>query len=257
MFAMVAVSRNASRPPPKTQHEVLEVETTPGTAAVLKETHTIPVVFANVSDPVGSGFVQSLSHPGGNVTGFINIESSVGGKWLQLLKDVMPQLTRATVLFNPAAAPHADYYRRTIEAAAKSLAITTSMAFVSDMAATEKEVLATAQDPSAGLIIGPDAFTFSHRYQIIELVNKAKVPAVYPLMPYATAGGLLSYGVDLIDLHRRAAIYIDHILNGAKPADLPVQLPTKVELVVNLKTAKALGLSIPPTLLATADEVIE
>ena len=239
------------------QPELLEVETTPGTAAVLKETHTIPVVFTTVSDPVGAGFVQSLSHPGGNVTGFVNIESSVGGKWLQLLKEVMPQVARATVLFNRAAAPQADYYRRAIEAAAPPLAITTRMALVSDMVAVEKEIVATAQDRHAGLIIGPDAFTVTHRHQIVELANRAKVPAVYPFTTFATAGGLISYGVDLPDLNRRAAIYIDRILKGAKPADLPVQLPTKFELAVNLKTAKALGLTIPASLLATADQVIE
>ena len=239
------------------QPEVLEIETTPATAAVLKETQTIPVVFTVVSDPVGAGFVQSLSHPGGNATGFINIESSVGGKWLQLLKDVMPQVMRATVLFNPAVAPQADYYRRTIEAAAPSLAITTRMALVSDMVAMEKEIVATAQDRRAGLIIGPDTFTFVHRVQIVALANGANVPAVYPFTPFAVAGGLISYGIDLVDLHRRAAAYIDRILKGAKPADLPVQLPTKFELAVNLKTAKTLGLTIPQTLLATADEVIE
>jgi putative tryptophan/tyrosine transport system substrate-binding protein len=239
------------------QPELLAVETTPGTAAVLKETRTIPVVFTTVSDPVGAGFVQSLSHPGGNATGFINIESSVGGKWLQLLKNVMPHVTRATVLFNAAAAPQADYYRRTIEAAATSLAITTRMALVSDMAATENEILAVAEDRYAGLIIGPDAFTFSHRFQIVELANSAKVPAVYPFTTFAAAGGLLSYGVDLADLHRRAAVYVDRILKGAKPADLPVQLPTKFELAINLKTAKVLGLTIPDNLLTVADEVIE
>jgi putative ABC transport system substrate-binding protein len=239
------------------QPDVLEIETTPGTAAVLAETHSIPVVFTTVSDPVGAGFVQSLSHPGGNATGFINIESSVGGKWLELLKDVMPQATRATVLFNPAAAPQADYYRRTIEAAATPMAIKTSMALVSDIAATERVILATAQDPRAGLIIGPDAFTFSNRYQIAQLANSAKVPAVYPLTAYAAAGGLLSYGIDLPDLHRRAATYVDRILKGAKAADLPVQLPTKFELVVNLKTATALGIAIPDKLIAVADQVIE
>jgi putative tryptophan/tyrosine transport system substrate-binding protein len=239
------------------QPEVLEVETTPGTAAVLKETQTIPIVFTSVSDPVGAGFVQSLSHPGGNTTGFINIESSIGGKWLQLLKEVMPQVTRATVLFNLAAAPQADYYRRSIEAAAPPLAITTRMALVSDMVAMEKEIVATAQDPRAGLIIGPDAFTFVHRFQIVALVNGANVPAIYPLTPYTVAGGLLSYGSDLPDLHRRAAAYVDRILKGAKAADLPVQLPTKFELAVNLKTAKALGLTFPASLLDTADQVIE
>ena len=240
-----------------TQPDVLEVETTPGTAAVLKETHTIPVVFTTVSDPVGAGFVRSLSNPGGNATGFINIESSVGGKWLQLLKEVIPQVTQVKVVFNAAAAPQADYYRRTIETAATTLAITTSMAFVSDMTAIKKEILAAAQDPRAGLIIGPDAFTFTHRDQIVELVNSARVPAVYPFTTFAVAGGLLSYGVDLPDLHRRAAIYVDRILKGTKPADLPVQLPTKFELAVNLKTAKTLGLTIPDHLIAVADAVIE
>jgi putative ABC transport system substrate-binding protein len=202
-----------------TQPDVLEIETTPGTAAVLAETHTIPVVFTTVSDPVGSGFVQSLSHPGGNATGFIFLEPSVGGKWLQLLKDVMPQVTQAKVLFNPAAAPQADFYRRTIEAAATPMAIKTRIAFVSDIAATEREILATAQDPGTGLIIGPDAFTFANRYEIAQLANSAKVPAIYPLTSYAAAGGLLSYGTDLPDEHRRAAIYIDRILKGAKIAD--------------------------------------
>jgi putative tryptophan/tyrosine transport system substrate-binding protein len=238
------------------QPEVLEVETTPGTAAVLKETHTIPIVFTSVSDPVGAGFVQSLSHPGGNATGFIIFESSMGGKWLQLLKEVMPQVTRATVLFNATAAP-VDYYRRAIEAAAPLLAITIRMALVSDMAAVEREIAAIAQDRREGLIIGPDAFTFTHRFQIVALANAAHVPTVCPTTVYAAAGGLLSYGSDLPDLHRRAAAYVDRILKGAKPADLPVQLPTKFELAVNLKTAKALGLTIPPSLLATADQVIE
>jgi putative ABC transport system substrate-binding protein len=239
------------------QPDVLEVETTPGTAAVLKETHEIPIVFTTVSDPVGAGFVQSLSHPGGNATGFINTKSSIGGKWLQLLKEVMPQVTRATVLFNPAVAPQADYYRRAIEAAAPPLAITPKMALVSDMVAMEKEIVATAQDRRAGLIIGPDAFTFAHRFQIVALANGANVPAVYPSTPFAAAGGLISYGIDLPDLHRRAAAYVDRILKGAKPADLPVQLPTKFELAVNLKTAKALGLTIPALLLTTADQLIE
>ena len=239
------------------QPEVLQVQTTPGTAAVLKETHTIPVVFTIVSDPVGAGFVQSLPHPGGNATGFMTSESSMGAKWLQLLKEVMPQVARATVLFNPATAPQTDYYRRAIEVAAPALAITTRMAPVSDMAAMEKEIVATAQDRRAGLIITPDTFTFSHRDQIVALANGTNVPAVYPFTPFITAGGLLSYGVDLLDLQRRAAAYVDSILKGAKPADLPVQLPTKFELAVNFKTAKALGLTIPPTLLATADEVIE
>jgi putative tryptophan/tyrosine transport system substrate-binding protein len=158
---------------------------------------------------------------------------------------------------NSVAAAHADYYRQTIEAAATVMAIKTRMAFVGDIASTEREILATAQDPGASLIIGPDAFTFANRHQIAQLANSAKVPAIYPLTSYAAAGGLLSYGIDLPDLHRRAAMYIDRILKGAKPADLPVQLPTKFELAVNLKTAKLLGIAIPDKLIAIADEVIE
>jgi putative ABC transport system substrate-binding protein len=239
------------------QPDVLQVTSTPGTAAILKETRTIPVVFSTVSDPVGAGFVQSLPHPGGNATGFINIESSMGGKWLELLKEVVPQVTGVTMLFNPATAPQTDYYRRAVEAAAVSLAMTARAAPVSDVAAIEGEIVATARNRRAGLIVLPDTFTFTHRDLVVSLANRANVPAVYPFTPFATAGGVLSYGVDLTDLQRRAALYVDRILKGAKPADLPVQLPTKFELVINLKTAKALGLAIPPTLLARADEVIE
>ncbi len=239
------------------QPEVLQVTSTPGTAAVLEETRTIPVVFTTVSDPVGAGFVQSLPHPGGNATGFINMESSLGGKWLELLKEVAPQVTRVTMLFNPATAPQADYYRRAIEAAAPSFGITARAAPVDDMAAIETELAATAQDRHAGLTVLPDTFTFTYRDLIVSLANRASVPAVYPFTPFAIAGGLLSYGIDIPDLQRRAAAYIDRILKGAKPSDLPVQLPTKFEFVVNLKTAKALGLTIPDKLLATADRVIE
>jgi putative tryptophan/tyrosine transport system substrate-binding protein len=237
--------------------EVLEVTSTPGTAAVLNETRIIPVVFSTVSDPVGAGFVQSLSHPGGNATGFINIESSMGGRWLKLLKEVAPEATRVTMLYNPATAPQADYYRQAVEAAAPALGITTRPAPISNTVGIETEIVASAQDPHAGLIILPDTFTFSHRDLVVSSVNRAKLPAVYPFTPFATSGGLLSYGIDLPDLQRRAATYVDRILKGAKPADLAVQLPTKFELAVNLKTAKALGLTIPPTLLATADQVME
>lgn len=230
---------------------------TPGTAAVLKETGTIPVVFSTVSDPVGAGFVQSLPHPGGNATGFINIEASMGGKWLQLLKEVAPQVTRVTMLFNPATAPQADYYRRAVEAASPPLGMTTRAAPVGDMRAIESEIAGAAQDRGAGLTVLPDTYTFTYRDQIVSLANRARLPAVYPFTPFADAGGLLSYGIDLADLQRRAAAYVDAVLKGARPADLPVQLPTKFELVINLKTATALGLAIPQSLLATADDVIE
>jgi putative tryptophan/tyrosine transport system substrate-binding protein len=239
------------------QPDVLQVTSTPGTAAVLEQTKTIPVVFTTVSDPVGAGFVRSLPHPGGNATGFINIESSVGGKWLELLKEVAPQVLRVTVLFNPATAPQTDYYRRIVEAAAPSLAITPRAAPVANIGAIESEIVTTAQDRNAGLVVLPDTFTFTHRDLIVSSANRAGLPAIYPFTAFASAGGLLAYGIDLVDLQRRAAVYVDRILKGAKPADLPVQLPTKFELAINLKTAKALGLTVPLTLQASADEVIE
>jgi putative ABC transport system substrate-binding protein len=237
--------------------EVLQVTSTPGTATILQATQVIPVVFSAVSDPVGAGFVQSLPRPGGNATGFINVESSMGGKWLELLKEIAPQVHRITMLFNPATAPQAQYYLRSVEASAPSLKIETRAAPVGDIAQIEAEIDTTAQDHEAGLIVLPDTFMLTHRDQVVSLINRANLPAVYPTMPFATAGGLLSYGIDLPDLQRRAAVYVDRILKGAKPADLPVQLPTKFEFALNLKTAKALGLTVPDKLLALANEVIE
>ena len=239
------------------QPDVIQVTTTPGTAAVLRETRTIPVVFSIVSDPVGAGFVASLPHPGGNATGFINIESSMGGKWLELLKEVAPHVSRVTLLFDPTTGPQANYYQEPIEAAARSLAIALKSAPVGDVAAIETEIAATVQERDTGLVVFPDIFTFTHRDLIVSLANRRNLPAVYPFTVFASAGGLVSYGVDLLDLQRRAAGYVDRILKGTKPEDLPVQLPTKFELAVNLKTAKALGLTIPESLLARADEVIE
>jgi len=237
--------------------EVLQVISTPGTAAVLEATRTIPVVFTMVSDPVASAFVESLAHPGGNATGFINIEASMGGKWLELLTEVAPQVKRVTMLFNPATEPQADYYRRSIDAAAASLGIVTRAAPVGNVADIETEIVATGHEANAGLVVLSGIFTLTYRDQIVGLSNRVKLPAVYPFTPFSAAGGLISYGVDLTDLQRRAAVYVDRILHGAEPADLPVQLPTKFELVINLKTAKALGLTVPPSLLARADEVIE
>ena len=210
------------------QPDVIQVATTPGTAAVLRETRTIPVVFSIVSDPVGSGFVASLSHPGGNATGFINIESSMGGKWVELLKEVAPDVTRVTLLFDPATGPQVDYYRGPIEAAVRSLGISLKSAPVGDVAAIETEIAATAQERHTGLIVHPDIFTYTHRDLIVSLANRANLPAVYPFTVFTSAGGLLSYGVDLLDLQRRAAGYVDRILKGTKPEDLPVQLPTGV-----------------------------
>jgi putative tryptophan/tyrosine transport system substrate-binding protein len=220
------------------QPDVLLASSTPVVAALARETGTIPIVFVVVSDPIGSGFIESLARPGGNMTGFINIESSLGGKWLELLKETAPRISRVAVMFNPDTAPHAEYYVRPFEGAAASLAVKPSTA------------------PS-GLIVLPDTFTTVHRRAIISAAASSNVPAIYPFRYMAGDGGLISYGVDLVDLYRRAAPYVDRILKGGKPADLPVQQPTKFEFAINLKTAKALGLDVPSALLARADEVIE
>jgi putative tryptophan/tyrosine transport system substrate-binding protein len=239
------------------QPDLIQVATTLATAEVLRQTRTIPVVFTVVSDPVGSGFVQNLPRPGGNATGFINIESSLGGKWLNLLREIAPGVTRVAMLFNPGTAPQTAYYRGPLESAAASLGIAATATPIREPAEIETTIAALGQDPQSGLIVLPDFFVASHRDLITSLAARHRVAAVYPFRFFVRAGGLVSYGVDLPDLQRRAASYVDRILKGATPADLPVQLPTKFELAINLKTAKALGLTVPPTLLALADEVIE
>ncbi len=239
------------------QPDLIQVTTTPATAAILRETRIIPVVFAIVSDPVGSGFVQSLSHPGGNVTGFINVEASLGGKWVQLLKEIAPRVTRVAMLFDPDTAPQTDYYRGALESASSTLGILTEAAPFHGAVDIEAIITALGRGPEAGLVVMPGNSVQTHRETIISLAARHRVPAIYGFRFFVKDGGLISYGVDLPDLQRRAAIYADRILKGAKPADLPVQLPTKFELAINLKTATALGLDIPPMLLARADEVIE
>jgi putative tryptophan/tyrosine transport system substrate-binding protein len=239
--------------------DLIQVITTPATAAVLRETHSIPVVFSIVSKPLGSGFVESFARPGGNATGFVNYEDSVAGKWLGLLKELAPQTSRVSIPFNPKTAPQSGYYLKLLEAAAPSLALTLKAVQVSNAGEIEAEIAHLAQQSNVGLVILPDVFTSAQpqREMIIALTAHHRIPAVYPVAFFARAGGLVSYGVDLSDLQRRAAGYVDRILKGAKPQELPVQLPTKFELVINLKAAKALGLNVPPSLLATADEVIE
>src|SRR5262245_21465819 len=237
--------------------DLIEVTTTPATTAVIRETRAIPIVFSIVSDPVGSGFVAALAHPGGNVTGFINVEASLGGKWVELLREIAPQVSRATLLFNPATAPQTAYYRASIENAGRALGIAIEGAPFQDATDIGKIIPALGQNSDAGLIVMPDISTQAHRETIISLTARHHVPAVYGFRFFVNDGGLVSYGVDLPDLQRRAATYADRILKGAKPADLPVQLPTKFELAINIRTARALGLDIPPTLLARADEVIE
>jgi putative ABC transport system substrate-binding protein len=227
-------------------------------AALQRETRTIPIVFVTVADPVGSGFVASLPRPGGNITGFSHIESSLAGKWPELLKEIAPQLTRIAIIFNPETAPGAgSYYKSPFDTAARSLSAVPIAGPVHVPADIEGLLSSYGHEQATGLVIMPDAFTNLHRELIISLSARYRVPAIYPFHFMAAEGGLMSYGVDLLDLYLRAATYVDRILKGEKPADLPVQLPTKFELIVNLKTAKALGLAVPPSLLARADGVIE
>jgi putative ABC transport system substrate-binding protein len=241
------------------QPDVIFAVTTPSVAALLRETRTLPLVFAQVSDPVGSGFVASLARPGGNVTGFtnINIESSIGGKWLELVKQIAPAVRRVAMIYNPPTSPFAGYYLRPFEAAGPAYAVKASAAAVDSDVDIENALAALAREPGGGFAVLPDTFTGIHRERIVSLTARYRLPAMYPFRWFADIGGLLSYGIDSDDMFRRAASYVDRILKGAKPADLPVQAPVKYELLINLKTAKALGLEVPTTLLATADEVIE
>jgi putative tryptophan/tyrosine transport system substrate-binding protein len=234
-------------------------QTTPVVAALKRETTTIPIVFVGVSDPVGSGFVASLPRPGGNITGFINIESSLSGKWMEMLKDIAPRVTRAALMFNPETAPYFAYYLQPFEAAARSYAVEPIAAPVRTAADIERVVASLGDQPDTGLVVMPDAFMATQRNYdlIISLAARYRVPTIYPYEKMVAAGGLVSYGTDNVDIFRGAATYVDRVLKGAKPADLPVQLPTKFELAVNLKTAKVLGLDVPATLLGRADEVIE
>jgi putative ABC transport system substrate-binding protein len=240
-----------------TQPDLILAQNTPTTLALLKETTTIPIIFANVADPVGSGLVASLSRPGGNVTGFINIEGSMSGKWLELLKEMVPPVNRVAFLFNPVTAPYFEYYLKPLRDAAQSLAVEAIAAPVHDRAELESVITAQAQQPNSGLIVMPDGFNINNRREITSLTARYRFAAVYPQRIYPEVGGLISYGNDPLDNFRRAAIYADRILRGTKASDLPVQVPVKFELVINMKTAKALGIDVPPTLLARADEVID
>ncbi len=239
------------------QPDLILSHTTPTTVALLQQTRTIPIIFALVVDPVGSGFVASFPRPGGNVTGFVTMEPTMAGKWLELLKEIAPRVTRAAILFNPATAPYADYYLNPFKAAAASFTVEAVAAPVRDRSELESVFAAQAREPNGGLIVMPDSFTDAHRVEITSLAARYRLPAVYAFRLFAKLGGLLSYGNDLTDNYRRAATYADRILKGAKPSELPVQAPVKFELVINLKTAKALGLDVPLHLQQRADEVIE
>jgi putative tryptophan/tyrosine transport system substrate-binding protein len=236
--------------------DIIVANTTPATAALQRETRTIPIVFASVSDPVASGIVPRLDRPSGNVTGFAILEASLGGKWLELLSEIASGLKRAAIMFNPDTAP-VSAFMPSLETAARSLRVVPIMAPVHSDVEIDTAIIALGREPGGGLVVPPDVFMGTHRAPIISAAARNNVPAVYWLSTIARDGGLLSYGVDQVDIWRRAATYVDRILRGAKPADLPVQLPTKFEMVVNLKTAKAIGLAVPPSILLRADEVIE
>jgi putative ABC transport system substrate-binding protein len=239
------------------QPDLILSHTTPTTAALLQQTRTIPIIFATVTDPIGSGFVASLSRPGGNVTGFTLVEPTMAAKWVELLKEIAPRVNWIAMLFNPATATYADYFLKPFKAAAASFAVAAIAAPAHDTSELESVIAAQAREPNGGLIVMPDSFTDAHRVEITSLVARYGLPAIYAYRFFTERGGLLSYGADLRDNFRRAADYVDRVLKGEKPADLPVQAPTKFELTINLKTAKVLGLSVPPSLLGLADEVIE
>jgi len=243
----------------ETRPDLIVGHTTPVVAALQRESRTIPIVFVVVSDPVGSGFVASLPRPGGNITGFINLEASLGSKWIELLREIVPQLARPALMFNAETAPHWPYYLQPFEDAARSVALEPVTARVGTTDDIERFMTRFAQAPNGGLVLMPDIFVTrkDNLELIVALAERYRLPTIYPYRYMIKVGGLVSYGIDNFDLWRRAPAYVDRILKGASPAELPVQLPTKFELAVNLKTAKTLGIEIPPTLVARADEVIE
>jgi putative ABC transport system substrate-binding protein len=235
--------------------DAIVVGSTPAARAFQQATRAVPIVFVAIADPVRTSIVLSLAHPGGNITGFTNFEASMGSKWLEFLKEIAPRTTRVALIFNPDT--HSGQFFQSLEAAGPSLGIETVQTPLHNAAEIERALASFNGEANVGLVAMPDIFTADHRDLIISLATKYRLPAISWLRSFAAGGGLMSYGVDLPDLFRRAASYVDRILKGTKPADLPVQQPTKFELVINLKTAKALGLTVPAALHAQADEVIE
>jgi putative tryptophan/tyrosine transport system substrate-binding protein len=258
--------------------DVITAGSSPDTAALLQETRSIPIVFSTAADPVGSGFVRSLARPGGNVTGFTNNHPAIAGKWLEFLKEIAPRTDRVAVLFNPkTTANGGEFFLEQLRASGPSLAVKVAAAPVSEPAefedvvaalqsrlpdsgslvgAVESALAAVGAGPTGGLLVLPDSFTFLHRASIVALAARHRIPAIYPFQTFVNFGGLISYGVDLEEPARQAAAYIDLILRGADPAELPVQTPRKFELIINLKVAEKLGLAVPPSLLVRADKVI-
>jgi putative tryptophan/tyrosine transport system substrate-binding protein len=239
------------------QPDIIVTTSTPATVSLQWETRTIPIVFASVSDPVASGLVPRLDRPSGNITGFATFEAPLGGKWLGLLSEIAPGLKRAAIMFNPDTAAIVSVHMPSLETAARPLKVAPIIAPVHSDLEIETAIIDLGREPRGGLVVIAEVFTDTHRAPIILAAARNNVPAVYGESVFAREGGLLSYGPDQVDTFRRTATYVDRILRGAKPGELPVQFPTKFELVINLKTAKALGLTIPPNLLAIADEVIE
>jgi putative ABC transport system substrate-binding protein len=237
--------------------DVLVGHSSPAVEALRRQTRTTPIVFVIVIDPVGQGFVETLARPGGTITGFTNYEPPMAGKWLGMLTQITPPVARAAILYNPATAPFAALMLRAIEAAAPSFAIAVRPAPVQDDAEIEALMAGLAREDRGGVVVLADVFTVVHREAIVGAAARHRIPVVYSDRRYTASGGLMSYGVDPVDLFHRSAAYVDRILKGAKPGDLPVQAPTKFELTINLKTAQALGVTMPDTLLALADEVIE
>jgi putative ABC transport system substrate-binding protein len=237
--------------------DVIMASSAPALAALRQQTRTTPIVFVLVPDPVGMGFVQSLVRPGGNITGFTLYDPPLMGKWLQLLKEVAPSVTHVAVIFNPETTPYAALFNRAIEAAAPSFGMTVTFAPVRDDGGIEEAAAAVAREPGGGVINLPESWSVTHRAAIIAAAAGHRLPLMGGTELFPRGGGLMSYWFDAVDVHAQAASYIDHILKGANPADLPIQDPTRLVLIVNLKTAKALGLTVPPALLARADEVIE
>jgi putative ABC transport system substrate-binding protein len=235
--------------------DVVLAVATPAAAALQQETRTTPIVFVQVGNPVGSGFVASLAHPGGNLTGFTNYEPSMGSKWLEILKEMSPSVARVGAPFNPKT--HSGQFWRVLEAAAPSITVELIKVPVQDAVELERAVAGLARESGSGLLVMPDVFTMNNRELLVALAARHRLPAIYPFNYFATSGGLVSYGIDNIDVYRRAAAYVDRILRGARPGELPIEAPTKFELIINLKTAKALGLTVPQTLLVAASEVIE
>jgi putative ABC transport system substrate-binding protein len=251
-FRALAAELVAARP------DVLVAQASPSAEALARETRTIPIIFVAVSDPVGSGLAASLSEPGRNATGFTVFETSVGAKWVEFLKQLSPRLARVALLFNPATAPgRGTTYLQSVEAAVRSFRIDSMHATVSSAAEIEDAIATLSRRPDSGLIVMPDVFMINHRDLITALATRHALPAIYPFRYFAEGGGLISYGIDVSDIFRRAAGYVDKVLRGAMPSSLPVQHPDKFELVINLKTASALGLDVPRILLARANQVIE